>query len=154
MMTFATTTSFLEALKAAADRAKAAEAEYRQDAAKRIAALEQERAFAFRRLNLMSAVADAVAEAESEEIGVGNALAALRGKLGWTTDTDARTEVLSRFASVAQAVFRNLAPTEDADVASVQDALAQFESWYAGSHQAPFWVLFEHYVAETPLVDF
>jgi hypothetical protein len=152
-MTLATT-SFLDALKAAADQAEAVEAQYRRDTAQRIAAFERERTFAFRRLNLMRAVALAVAESDSEEIAVANALATLRSRLGWSTDSATRTEVLSRFASVGQAVFRNLIPSEDAPITSVQNALAEFETWYAGSHQTPFWILFEHYIPETPRVDF
>jgi hypothetical protein len=152
-MTLATT-SFLDTLKAAAEEANVAEAEYRREAAQRIAALERQRAFAFRRLNLMRVVADAVATAESEEIAVANALAVLRGKLGWSTDTEATTEVLSRFAPVAKAAFRSFVPSEDGPSLDVPDALAQFEAWYAGSHGTPFWALFEHYIAETPLVDF
>jgi hypothetical protein len=148
------TTSFLDALKAAADQAQAAEQQHRQEAAKRIAVLEQQRAFAFRRLNLMRAVADAVAEAEDEEVAVANGLAVLRAKLGWNTDSEARAEVFSRFAPVAQAAFRSFSPALDTPAAAVQDTLAQFESWYAGSHQTPFWILFEHYIPETPLVDF
>jgi hypothetical protein len=146
--------SFLDALKAAADRAEVAEGQFRREVAHRIAALERERAFAFRRLNLMRAIADAVAEAESEEIAVANALAVLRGKLGWSTDSEARDAVFSHFASVAQAVFRDFAPPDDEPIVSVQDALAEFETWYAGSHPSPFWILFEHYIPETPLVDF
>ena len=148
------TTSFLETLKSAAQRAQSVEDEYRREAARRVAVLEQERAFAFRRLNLMNAVAAAVAEAESEEIGVANALAVLRGKLGWSSDSEARAEVLARFAPVAQAVLRDLAPSEQASVTTVSDSLAEFENWYAGSHPAPFWVLFEQYIPETPRVDF
>jgi hypothetical protein len=153
MMTL-TATFFLDALKATADQAEAAETRYRREAAQKIAALERERAVAFRRLNLMRAVADAAAKAESQEVAVASALAALRGKLGWSADSEARSEVLSRFASVGQAVFRNFVPSEDAPVTSVQNALAEFETWYAGSHQTPFWVLFEHYIPETPRVDF
>ena len=152
-MTLATA-SFLDALKAAADQAETAEVGYRHEATKRIAALAQERAFAFRRLNLMREIADTLAESESEEIAVANALAVLRGKLGWSTDSDARAEVLSRFASVGRAVFRDFAPAPDAPVTSAQGALTEFEGWYADARQAPFWALFEQYVAETPLVDF
>ena len=54
--------SFLDGLAAAAEQAKAAEARFRYEAAQRIAALERERATAYRRLNLMRAIADAVAE--------------------------------------------------------------------------------------------
>jgi hypothetical protein len=148
------TTSFLDALKAAAQRAQSAEDEYRRQAARRVAVLEQERAFAFRRLNLMNAVAAAVAEAESEEIAVANALAVLRGKLGWSSDNEARAEVMSRFAPVAQAVFRSFAPSQQAPVSTLSDSLAEFEDWYASSHPTPFWVLFEQYIPETPRVDF
>ena len=148
------TASFLDALKAAAQRAQSAEDEYKKEVTRRVAVLDQERAFAFRRLNLMSAVAAAVAEAESEEIAVANALEVLRGKLGWSSDSGARAEVLSRFAPVCQAVFRDLAPSEQALVATVPDTLAEFENWYAGSRPAPFWVLFEQYIPETPRVDF
>jgi hypothetical protein len=148
------TAPFLDALKAAAGQAETAEGQYRREAAQRIAALEQERAFAFRRLNLMRMIADAVAGSESEEIAVANALAALRSKLGWGSDSEPRTEVLSRFAPVGQAVFRNVTPSEEGPVTSVQNALAEFEAWYAGNRRAPFWVLFEHHIPETPRVDF
>jgi hypothetical protein len=148
------TLAFLDVLKAAADRAEVAEGDIRREAARRIAVLEQERAFAFRRLNLMRAVADAITESESEEIAVANALAVLRSKLGWSSDSEARTQVLSRFASVGQAVFCDLAASEASPTTTVQNALAEFETWYAGSRQSPFWILFENYIAETPLVDF
>ena len=148
-----TTTSFLDALKAAADRAGAAEGQYRQEAARRIAALERERAYAFRRLNLMRATADAVAECESEEIAVAAALAVVRSRLGWASDSEARVQVLAHFQPVAQAMFRSFTPSQEAP-ADVQGALAQFETWYGDTHETAFWTLFEHYVAETPLVDF
>src|SRR5215475_12438380 len=123
-------TSFLDALKIAADQAQAAEGQYRQEAARRTAALERERAFAFRRLNLMRAAADAVAECDSEEIAVASALAVVRSRLEWTSDSEARTEVLSRFAPVAQAMFRSFAASDEAPVMDVHDALARFEAWY------------------------
>ena len=147
-------TSFLDALAAAAERAEAAERQYRQEAARRIAVFEQERAFAFRRLNLLRAVAGSVAEAESEEIAVANALAMLRAKLGWITDSEARGETVSRFAPVAQAVFRAATRPDEAAGDAVRAALEDFETWYAGGHSSPFWVLFEQDIPETPRVDF
>jgi hypothetical protein len=36
----------------------------------------------------------------------------------------------------------------------VIDALTEFERWYAETHPKPFWVLFENYMPETPVVDF
>ena len=147
--------SFLDTLKAAADAAGAAETEFRRQAAERTKTLERERAFAFRRLNLMRAVAEVVATAESEEIAVASSSALLCVKLGWSSDSEARSAVLSRFSQIAAAVFADLAPPDaEAPPADVTKTLAEFEAWYAATHAAPFWALFEHYVAETPVVDF
>ena len=101
--------SFLDALELAADRATAAESDFRRGIAERIKALEGERAFAFRRLNLMRAIADVIAGVESEEIAVAGAGAVLRAKLGWSSESEARTAVVSRFAPVAQVMFASLA---------------------------------------------
>ena len=150
-----TGSTFLNALKTAADAAEQAEAQFRSEIAARIKALEQERAFAFRRLNLMRAVAEVIASAESEEIAVASGVAMLRARLGWSSDSEARSEVLSRFAPVAQTAFASLAPPQaEAEEADVPKALAEFEAWYAATHPQPFWVLFEHYMPETPRVDF
>lgn len=148
--------SFLDDLKLATERAAAAENEFRRDIARRIKAMEDERAFAFRRYNLMRAVADAVASAESEEIAVTGATAILRSKLGWSNDSEARSAVLSRFAPVAQAAFASLTPAEEKQASrpDVLAALGDFERWYAATHPNPFWVLFENYMPETPVVDF
>jgi len=148
--------SFLDALSVAAERAARAEDDFRRETAERAKALERERAFAHRRLNFMRAIVDAVAGAESEEIAVAAATVVMRSKLGWSSDSDARTSVLSRFVPVAQQVFAGLAPA-GADAASLHDvacALAEFETWYGETHPHSFWALFEHYMPETPLVDF
>lgn len=152
-MTVATIT-FLDVLKAAADEAERAEEQFRREIAQRIALLERERTFAFRRLNLMRAVTNVVTGTESEEAAIANALGVLCDKLGWSTQTPARSEVLSHFTAVSQSIFRNLAQSDDPDATPVQDELVAFETWYAGSHQAPFWALFDHYIPETPRVDF
>ena len=146
---------FLAVLQAAADNAAEAEAQFRRDANRRVAALEAARAFAHRRLNLMRAIADAAALPESEEIAVANALAVLQEKLGWRGDSEARSEVLSRFAPVARAVAGSVSAREDgAPEPDVMSTLAEFEAWYAENHPGPFWALFEQHLPETPLVDF
>ncbi len=149
------TSAFLEDLKGAAEKAEAAEEKFRREIAARTKALERERAFAFRRLNFMRAIAEAIASAESEEIAVASALAVVREKLGWTNDSEARDAVLTHFAPVAKAMFASLAPPEaEAEETDPRQALADFEAWYADTHENPFWVLFEHYMPETPRVDF
>jgi hypothetical protein len=165
---------FLDALKAAAEEAEKTEGAFRREMAQRIAVLERERAFAFRRLNLMRAVADAVAGAESDEIAaeiraaegevaaealmeiaVACAQGALSDKLGWSSLDPARMAVLKQFDPVARSVFWSLRqPDAPGTVNDVQGALAAFETWYAGSHEVPFWALFDHYIPETPRVDF
>jgi hypothetical protein len=148
--------SFLDDLKRATERAAAAENDFRREIAQRIKAIENERAFAFRRYNLMRAIVDVVASAESEEIAVAGATALLRAKLGWPSDSEARSAVLSRFAPVVQAMFASLAPSDDEDAPTpdVIGALSEFERWYGETHPNPFWILFENYIPETPVVDF
>jgi len=152
--------SFLERLRTAADDAEAAEGTLRRDFAQRLKAAEAERAFAYRRLNLMRAVAEAVVAAEDAESAVAGAIAVLRSRLGWATDSEARDAVQARFAPVAQAIVASLspgaadAPAAEAADADVVAALAEFEAWYANTHPVPFWALFETYLPETPVVDF
>jgi hypothetical protein len=148
--------SFLNALELAANRATETENDFRRESALRAKSLEHERAFAHRRLNFMQAIADAVATAESEEIAVAAATAVMRAKLGWSSDSDARTDVLSRFVPVAQQVFADLVPAAEdgAPLPDVIHALGEFETWYRETHPNPFWVLFENQLPEIPLVDF
>lgn len=146
--------SFLLDLKAAAEAAKRVEEGFRRDAALRIRALEEERAFAFRRYNLMQAIVGAMVSAESEEIAVANALAALRTRLGWHSDSEAQAEVMTRFSPVVLALFRTQV-SHDGEMADLAGkALADFERWYAEARGSSFWALFEQQMPDTPRVDF
>jgi len=148
-------TPFLDALTRAAAEAENAEAAFRQEVAARAKALEQARAFAYRRLNFMRAIAAVIAQAETEDDAVAQAQGVMREKLGWAADSEARAETLAQFVPVVRAAFATLAPVEaEAEPADVATALADFETWYATSHPQPFWVLFETYMPETPRVDF
>jgi hypothetical protein len=147
---------FLDMLELAASRSAQAESDFRREWTERIKALEHERACAHRRLNFMRAITEAVATAESEEIAVAAATAAMRAKLGWWDESDARTEVLLRFVPVARQVFAGLTSVveEEAPPPDILGALAAFETWYRETHPHPFWILFENQMPETPLVDF
>jgi hypothetical protein len=90
--------SFLDALKLAADRATAAEDEIRREIATRTKALENERAYAFRRLNIMRSMAEVTAGAESEEVAVAGATAVLRSKLSWSNDSAATNAISDIYA--------------------------------------------------------
>ena len=86
----------------------------------------------------------------------------LRARLGWDDMSDARDAVLTRFAPVALALFAAAHPVADEDPAKTPEdapadpagALAAFEDWYAETRESPWWYLFEHYIPETPRVDY
>lgn len=154
-MTTVDAASFLAGLKAAADRAAATEADFRRETAQRIAVLERERSFAFRRFNFMRKVVSDITKAKDEEEALGRAAATLRDELGWSGDSEARNAVLDRFASVTRAVLRSLGEHAAEDTATgVDEALAAFERWYGQTHATAFWALFDQYMTQTPLVDF
>jgi hypothetical protein len=154
-MTAALAQALLATFEAIAAAAARAESEVRKGAEAAIAAAERERAFAYRRLNLMRTLARAVGRAESEEAAVGRGLAAVRTELGWETESDTRTETLGRLAAVARAVFASLASAEgeEAPEGDTHRSLADFEAWYARAYGRPFWELFEQEIAEMPLVE-
>ena len=145
------TGDFLKALQCAADQASDAEESFRREIATQMKELERERAFAWRRLNLMRGVDEVIAPAANEEGAVAAANAVLRLKLGWSDDSPARSEVLSRFATISRALFANHGEEAQIDVGAT---LAGFEEWYRDTHPGPFWALFDYEMPETPVVDF
>jgi hypothetical protein len=155
---------FLDALGAATLDADRAEAAYRADFARQVAILAEARAFAFRRLNLIRAVAETVGRAEDPETAIAYGVTHLRHRLGWSDSEGVRDEILERFAPVSQALFLAQQEPSPADEAEAGDeaepppdpaaVLAAFESWYAERVGTPFWLLFENQMRETPLVDF
>jgi hypothetical protein len=150
-----TTASFLDDLAEAAEKAAVAEKQFRREASDAIKLLERERAFAFRRLNLMRAIAEGIRGSESAELAVAGAVSILQSQLGWSdVHSDATAMICSRFAPIAETLFTNLQQSGQPCKEEVAAALADFESWYSSTHSAPFWVLFEHPMMETPRVDF
>lgn len=148
------TQAFLADLKAAAIAANEAEGALRKRMAEEVGRLERERAFAYRRLNVMSEVASAVASAENEEAAVASGTAVLRVELGWETDSDVRSETLARFATVVRALFEGLdVPEQESTTCDSVEALRAFEAWYESSYGRPFWALFDQEIAELPLVE-
>jgi hypothetical protein len=147
--------TLLAEFEAAATAASQAEAALRKRMEEEVAGLEKDRAFAFRKLNLMRAVASAVEAAETEEAAVARGLAAVRAELGWDRETETRAETLSRFGGVVRATYAVLAPSEAeaAPAVDVAKTLADFEAWYAETYNRPFWALLEQPAAEIPLVE-
>jgi hypothetical protein len=139
--------------ESAARAAQEAEAALRKQMLEEVARLERQRAFAYRRLNLMRPVTEAVAAAANEEAALATGLATVRAELGWDSESETRSETLARFADVVRAIFASCAETEETPAREISRALAAFESWYSGRYQRPFWILFEQYVPEMPLVE-
>ena len=149
---------FIAALRDEAKCCEEAETEFRRTMNQRVAELAQARAFAHRRMNIMRSLLEVVGQAQSEEIAVAGAIAALRSRIGWRDDSEARDEVLSEYAKVAAAAFAATHEAEEGkatrEAPDAAQALAGFEAWYEEARGKPFWVLFEHYMPETQLVDF
>jgi hypothetical protein len=144
----------LAGLDEAARSANVAEEAYRREAMLRIRALEQERAFAFRRLNLMRSVASAVADAEDEAEALAHGSAAFVRELGWSGASGTQREVVERFAPVARIVWQaSRAETAEATGAAIERELAAFEAWFSASRGAPFPSIMEGEVVELPLVE-
>jgi hypothetical protein len=145
----------LATFEAAATAAGNSEAALRKRMEAEVAAAGRERAFAYRRLNLMRTLARAMSTAESEEAAVSRGLAAIRAELGWESDSEARTETLERLAPAVRAAFTSLSPAEDGEApgADVAGALTDFEAWYERTYSRPFWALFEREIEEMPLVE-
>lgn len=150
-------TDFLAALAAEAQEAEAAETRFRAEAQARATTLAQARAEAHRRANFLRLVASATATAETPEAAELSALSLLRNRFGWSEETPARAEVLARFAPLARALYaaaQEAPETGDGEAISPANTLAAFENWYAETRESSFWDLFEHYMPETPRVDF
>lgn len=148
---------FLAALAARAEAAEAAESRFRSEAEARAAALAQARAEAHRRANFLRQVAASAASAETPEAAEIAALSLIRSRFGWDEETPARTEVLAHFTPVAHALHAATRPQAAEATEEPTDpakALADFENWYGETRESSFWDLFEHYMPETPRVDF
>jgi len=143
----------LAKFEATAAAAKEAEAALHKQMAQEIARAERERAFAYRKLNLLRAVIDAVAAAEDEETAATAGITALRAELGWEKGDE--TCDLTRFSPVVRAIFLSLATpgAEGNHETEVTAALANFEAWYLGTFKRHFWVLFDREIEETPVVE-
>lgn len=154
--------TYLTSLRQVATAAEDAEKAYRLEAEARIRALAAARAEAYRRVNFLTTLADLAGSAPDGEGAMRNARAHLRVRLGWDEMTPARQEVLERFDAVALAIHAavNGVPAAadgaqgEAAPADAPAAMEAFESWYASTRESTFWYLFEHYMPETPVVDF
>jgi len=143
----------LAKFEATAAAAKEAEAALHEQMAQDIARAERERAFAYRKLNLLRAVIDAVALAKDEESAATAGISTLRAELGWEKGNE--TCDLTRFSPVVRAIFLSVTtPAAEGDPATnVTRSFADFEVWYMETFKRPFWALFDREIEEMPVVE-
>jgi len=163
-------TTYLGELEQAAHAASTAEEVCRREIAQRVRALEQERAFAFRRLNLMRTVAGAVSGHDEEAEALQAGSIAFMRELDWTGATEAQRQALEKFRPVILAAWTlGRAPEGEGDTASdmasdiaanreanreaLRRELTAFEQWFAENRNGPFLGVMEREAVELPLVE-
>ena len=153
----------LAQMQAAAQEAAKAETAFRRDIDARIAQLEQARAFAYRRVGVMTALCSPTPEGELEAC-VQARLKALFVHVGWIDgaldELDAtEREVRDALLPVAGAIedLARSAPSASGDALpplSPIELFGVFEAWYRGRFACEFLEVFEQRAVFRPLVDF
>lgn len=148
--------AFLTTLEAAASAADAEERSFRRETAARIETLERARTFAFRRLNVLRAMAEAASRAPDSATSIAAQLSLIRDRLGWAgADGETPRAILDQLTPLAACVDAGVRTGTAASVTDDLSAeLARFESWYSERFGNEFWALFDRYSPETPVVDF
>jgi hypothetical protein len=148
------TASYLDRLDRAARAASAEEDTYRKVTMERIKALERQRAFAFRRLNLVRAVAASIADANDEAEAAARGSATFLRELNWNGASERQREVVDKFLPVVTALWQMRdGSLPDGEAGPADAALADFERWFAENRNAPFESLMDTEVLELPLVE-
>ncbi|MCC6947608.1 MAG: hypothetical protein IT539_07550 [Bradyrhizobiaceae bacterium] len=145
---------YLDRLETTARAASAAEEVFRREAVKRFRELEEERAFAFRRLNLMRSIVAAVGGAKDEAEAVANGSAAFLRELDWSGASESQKQVVERFLPVIVASWEATAQEADTPkIEKVDHELSAFEQWFAEARKVQFLSLLGREVVELPLVE-
>lgn len=145
---------YFDDLDRQARAANAAEDEFRNNITKRMRELEEARAFAFRRLNLVKAIGAAIAGAKDEEEARALGASAFLIEVGWTGGSQSQRDVVEKFQPVALALWTASRPEATAeDAATVSKELAAFEEWFGQNRDAAFLTLMQQDLPELPLVE-
>ncbi|HJQ59928.1 MAG TPA: hypothetical protein VJ890_23685 [Vineibacter sp.] len=133
---------FLRDLEYQAQRAARIEADYRLESRDRVAQLEAARVAAYRRLNLLSGMAGAMAGVAEEGPAIEAGLDHVCARTGWTDADSSFAELRERLRPTAAAIStagRPL-PSEQPPPSSQAPllAFASFEAWYRGRFNTDF----------------
>ena len=147
-------TAYLNDLDRIAREASAAEEQFRKEAARRAEELKNERAFAYRRLNLLRAIGRAVATAKDADEAQRSGRSVFFREVGWNGATQAQRDVAEQVAPVILAIWNATRLDEGTDDgSSVPEALAAFEGWFEETRNTAFLNLMEREIVELPLVE-
>jgi hypothetical protein len=148
--------AFVDDLRRRAEEAARVEAAYRSEARDRLAALEQARVLAYRRVEMVDALARAVAAGEDRTTATDAGVSTLCDMTGWSSADAAYDEVRQQLGAVADQAWLAEHPAEaNGKPVDVPQAFARFEAWYAERFGAAFTSLIAREVPSlTPLVDF
>lgn len=129
-----------------------AEDNLRRQMAAEIAKLERRRQFAFRRAHLVKLLAsvndpDPIAAIAAQR-------RAVTLDLGWSGVSDIERSILDRLEPVAVAAWKCACDADGAKASDVAAQLNTFEDWHEQTYGKPFYVLFDRYSPEAPVVDF
>ena len=164
-------------LQADCTAAETAERAVRADIENRLKRAETARAFAWRRLNMLTDMARIAAAEVEREVAVERQLVALFKEIGWIDGglaelSESAQPLVARLRPIAEALHAEAHPLPqgDGDEAAAEapptvdpavdppvDPLQAFrdvESWYEAERGQPFLQAFERYTPPTPLVEF
>lgn len=145
--------ALVDELRRRAEEAARTEAAYRSESRDRLAALEQARVAAYRRIELVDALVRSVAAGEDRTTAVDAGVSRLCDMTGWGDDNPAYEEMHGRLSAVADQAWLAAHPAEGSG--DVVGAFTQFEAWYAERFKAAFTSLVAREEPSlTPLVDF
>ncbi len=141
--------------QSAARAADEAEKSFRASFRPRLEALERERVFAYRRMNLVADMAGEAAQHTTREIAVAAVIHLVATAFALERGRDRHEAVISALAPVARAVTFTIHPLPEADkpVPDLGAALAAFEAWYLAETGAHFLARADIAVADTPVTD-
>lgn len=145
--------SLIEALSAKAREAGVAEKQFQKEIARRMAELKEARAFAWRRVNLLRAIAVAVKDAQDDDKAVAAGRKVLYREVGWNGGTQNQRDVAERFEPVTLAIRAATREDDPAGAEEVETEFAAFEAWYEEGRDAPFLTLMERDIVKMPLVE-
>lgn len=147
---------YLDLLRAAAEAAERAEAEFRGYASHRLETMSGERVRAYRRYHLVRDMVESARPVAAQAACVAAQVACVLAQAGWSESDAAYDEVREELCRVATLVHRDLHDQPGTDpAAQVLPALCVFETWYCARFGAEFPALLPREPSSfQPLVDF